>query len=298
MVHIPSSMRTRAVGDELIALRKAAGYSGLQMSTKLGWENSRLHRIENGKYNITEVDVTQWVTILGHPRSVLDNLLTMLRQSQNGFVVQPHGGRLSDQLHTLIHHETKAQTIQNLELNFVPGLLQTKPYADVMIRSFDKYGDELTESRVEARMRRQSMFSRVMQPNCVFFIHEFALRLPVGSGRVMHDQIMYLAFMANTYGVTIRIIPASLGPYAGMEGSFMRMDYAGEEHLPVVYLEHSATSLFMDDQAVLEEHAEILERLDRTALDQQQSRLWLLHLASEYDRRGDDPHALGLPEGA
>jgi transcriptional regulator with XRE-family HTH domain len=66
MVHIPSSMRTRSVGDELIGLRKAAGYSGLQMARKLGWEDSRLYRIESGKYHATEVDITQWVTILGH----------------------------------------------------------------------------------------------------------------------------------------------------------------------------------------------------------------------------------------
>ena len=66
MVHIPSSMRTRSVGDELIGLRKAAGYTGAEFARKLGWENSRLNRIENGKYNVSEVDITQYVTILGH----------------------------------------------------------------------------------------------------------------------------------------------------------------------------------------------------------------------------------------
>jgi transcriptional regulator with XRE-family HTH domain len=294
MVHIPSSMRTRAVGDELIALRRAAGYSGLQMSRKLGWENSRTNRIENGKYNITEVDVTQWVTILGHPRAVLDDLLTMLRQSQNGFVVQPHGARLPDQLNTLIHHETKARTIQNLELMVVPGLLQTRQYAEALIRAFGVEGEDLIEPCVQARVDRQSLFSRVRQPECTFYIHEFALRTTVGDDQVMNAQIMHLAFMANKYGVSIRILPAVLGPNAGFRGAFMMMDY-GDEELPVVHVEHEGASLFVDEPAVVEAHAALLNRLDRIALDEGQSRLWLVSLASQYDQPGDDPHALGLP---
>ena len=172
MVYIPSSMRTRSIGDELIGLREAAGYSGVQMGRKLGWENSRVNRIEHGKYNTSEVDVTQWVTILGHPRSVLDDLLTMLRQSNSGFVVQPHGQRLPDQFHSLIRHETKAQTIQNVELAVVPGLLQTRSYAEALMRNEGIIDEDLIQTRVQARMDRQSMFNRPKQPDCTFYIHE------------------------------------------------------------------------------------------------------------------------------
>jgi transcriptional regulator with XRE-family HTH domain len=295
MVYIPSSMRTRSIGEELIGLRKAAGYSGVQMARKLGWENSRVNRIEHGKYNTSEVDVTQWVTILGHPRTVLDDLLTMLRQSNDGFVVQPHGQRLPDQLHSLIRHETKAQVIQNVQLMVVPGLLQTRGYAEALIRGEGLADEDMVQARVQARIDRQCMFNRPRQPDCTFYIHEFALRLVVGDRKVMNDQVMHLALMANSHGVAIRIIPAWLGVPPGLVGSFMRLDYAADDHLPIVYIEHAGTSLFIDEEQVLETHAELLNRLDRLALDRGQSRLWLVNLASEYDRPGDDPHALGLP---
>lgn len=291
MVHIPSSMRTRSVGDELVGLRKAAGYSGLQMSRKLGWENSRLSRIEKGKYHATEVDITQWVTILGHPRSVLDELLAMLRQNEDGFVLQPHSLRLPDQLHTLIRHETKAKTIQNFELAVVPGLLQTKRYAHALI---SPHRPTEVDELVQARMDRQCMFKRPKQPNCTFYIHEFALRLVVGSREVMHDQVVHLTFMASAHGVSIRIVPASIGLHAGMDGAFMLIEHHDDEHSPLIFVTISGMSLIMDADQIVRDHRSVLEKLDRTALDEEQSRWWLVKLASEYDRPGEDPHALGL----
>jgi Domain of unknown function (DUF5753)/Helix-turn-helix domain len=293
MVHIPSSMRTRSVGDELIGLRRAAGLNGAEMARKLGWENSRLNRIEHGMYRATEVDVTQWVTILGYPRPMLDHLLTMLRQCDDGFVVQPHGIRLPDQLHTLIRHETAAQSIHNFEMAVVPGLLQTKAYVHALLVGGGFVSPDKLDALSEARIARQCIFRRPMQPSCTFYIHEFALRLPVGSLRVMNDQVMHLAFMANSHGVSIRIIPACHGPYAGV-AAFSLMECADGLQLPVVFAEITGASLFLDDSAIVKEHRTLLAELDRIALDEGQSRSWLVKLAGEYDQPGDGPYVAGV----
>jgi hypothetical protein len=261
------------------------------MSRRLGWENSRLSRIENGKYHATEVDITQWVTLLGQPRAVLDDLLTMLRQSEDGFVLQPHGIRLSDQLHTLIRHETAARSIQNFEPAVVPGLLQTRDYAHALLSGNGLVPAERLDGLVQARLDRQRMFNRPLQPECTFYLHEFALRLPVGGGRVMNDQAMHLAFMASAPGVSIRVIPAAHGPHPG-GGAFSLMD-TDDQQLPVVYAEITGASLFLDESAIVKEHLAVLAELDRIALDGGQSRSWLVKLASEYDRPGDGPHVVG-----
>jgi hypothetical protein len=280
-------MRTRSVGDELIGLRKAAGYTGKELARKLGWENSRLNRIENGKYRTNEVDITQYVTMLGHPRPVLNHLLTMVRQSTEGFVVEPHGIRLSDQLHTLVRHETTAHTIHNLELTVVPGLLQTKNYANALMVESGRVPADRLPGLLQARLDRQCMFNRPMQPNCTFYIHEFALRLPVGGDRVMNDQLMHLVFMADSHGVSIRAIPTSRGSFSGVgTGPFALLESADELQLPVVYTEMPGATLFMDESAVVEAHRAVLKELDRVALDGGQSRSWLVKLASEYDRPG------------
>jgi hypothetical protein len=222
---------------------------------------------------------------------VLDELLAMIRQNEDGFVLQPHGVRLPDQLHTLIRYETKAKTIQKFELAVVPGLLQTKRYARALISGGRS---DAVDELVQARLDRQCMFNRPKQPECTFFIHEFALRLVVGSREVMHDQIVHLAFMASAHGVAIRIVPASIGPHAGMDGAFTLMENEDDEHSPVVRVMVRGLSLIMDAEYIVQAHRSVLDELDRTALDEEESRWWLVKLASEYDRPGDDPHALGL----
>ncbi|MEO6086711.1 MAG: helix-turn-helix transcriptional regulator [Umezawaea sp.] len=285
MVNIPSSMRTRALGHELVGLRKAAGYNGVEMARKLGWEGSRLSRIENGRYNTSEVDVTQYATLLGQSRPVLDNLLTMLRQSDDGFVVQPHGVRLHDQLHTFIRHETSSRIIHNFQLSVVPGLLQTKKYARALMTGSKFAVAEHIDGLVHARLARQAIFNRPLQPACVFYIHEFALRLPVGGNRTMNDQVMRLAFMANAHQVSIRIIPMERGAYPGIgAGGFTVMDHADEQRLPVVSVEFIGGTLFMDDHSSIGAHQEVLAEFDRIALDRRESQAWLVKLANEYDR--------------
>jgi hypothetical protein len=283
MVHIASSLRTRSVGDELTGLRKAAGYNGAEFARKLGWENSRLNRIENGKYRTSEVDITQYVTMLGHPRPVLDHLLAMLRQSEDGFVVQPHGVRLADQLHTLIRYETTARTIHNVQLTLVPGLLQTRDYTRALLSGDGTVAADQLEGLVQARMDRQCMFSRPMQPECTFYISEFALRAPVGGGRVMNDQAMHLAFMANASRLAIRVIPVERSPLSGLRTPFSLMSFS-DDQLPVVSVELVGASLFLDDRSLIQAHLAVLANLDRIALDRGQSRSWLMRLASEYDR--------------
>jgi len=139
------------------------------------------------------------------------------------------------------------------------------------------------------------MFNRPMQPDCTFYIHEFALRLPVGGSRVMNDQAMHLAFMANAHRVSIRIIPAAHGSFAGLSGgAFALMSDVDEQRLPVVCAEITGASLFLDESAIVEEHHTVLNELDRIALDRGQSRSWLVKLAGEYDRPGDGPNAAGV----
>jgi hypothetical protein len=95
---------------------------------------------------------------------------------------------------------------------------------------------------------------------------------------------MHLAFMAHRPGVSIRIIPNSIGPHAGLTGSFMLMGYARDDQLPVVCVEYAGASLFIDEPEILEAHVAVINQLDRSALDEGQSRSWLMNLASEYDQ--------------
>jgi hypothetical protein len=66
-------------------------------------------------------------------------------------------------------------------------------------------------------MDRQSLLCRD-KPAVTCFIHEFALRLPVGGSRVMHDQCLKLLFETQRHLTTIRVIPAEIGAGRGRPG--------------------------------------------------------------------------------
>lgn len=78
-------------------------------------------------------------------------------------------------------------TIDSFELTVVPGLLQTTDHARALIRQAGTIPAGEVEDRVSARLGRQSLFGREHPARFTFFIHEFALRLPVGGPAVMAE---------------------------------------------------------------------------------------------------------------
>jgi hypothetical protein len=62
----------------------------------------------------------------------------------------------------------------------VPGLLQTADYARALIRETGIVPAGEIDDRVAARLARQNLFSRERPPRFTYYLHEYALRLPVG----------------------------------------------------------------------------------------------------------------------
>ncbi|WP_199441827.1 helix-turn-helix domain-containing protein, partial [Umezawaea beigongshangensis] len=74
-------------------LRTRSGLSVRELARRLGWHESKVCRVESGKQNASEVDVVQWVVVLGCPRPELDDVLALARQPESGFVVVPRADR-------------------------------------------------------------------------------------------------------------------------------------------------------------------------------------------------------------
>jgi uncharacterized protein DUF5753 len=123
---------------------------------------------------------------------------------------------------------------------------------------------------------------------CAFYIHEFALRLPVGGADVMSEQLHRLLRLGVRPNVSIRVLPAAIGPLAATAGPFIMMEFA--EIKPVVYLESETSSLFLELPIEIDAYRSILDSLDATALSEGQSREFIGDLAVELygDREDED----------
>lgn len=190
---------------------------------------------------------------------------------------------MSDELRSLIVLETTAAALCEFQVAVIPGLLQTESYARALIAGAGLVPDEVIEPRVQARKNRQALLHRLQPPWCRFYVHECALRIPVGDAAIMNDQLLHLVFASTRPHVDIRVVPTAAGLVFGV---FTLMEYTNARS--VVYLENYVASTFLDRPDHVAFYRKIAVRLKDVALDEEQSRSLLAQVASEYDRPRED----------
>ncbi|HET9258012.1 MAG TPA: DUF5753 domain-containing protein [Pseudonocardiaceae bacterium] len=215
-----------------------------------------------------------------------ERLLALCREQDTPGWLQQHGSRLPRQLRTLIDHEDRAVAISDFQPMLVPGLLQTAEYAHALIRETVNVPPSEVDDRVATRLARQSLFARERPARFSYYLHELALRLPVGGPVVMREQLQHLLRMSERPYLSLRVVPAARGGHAGIAGAFMLMEFA--EFKPVAYLDSETACLFLERSEEIAAYRRILAALARTALGEGESRELIAALATELDADGED----------
>lgn len=103
----------------------------------------------------------------------------------------------------------------------LPGLLQTRDYAEAVISAWDDTAQTSEIDRyVEVRMTRQRRLEEDPPVRLSMIIDEGALRRVVGGAEVMRAQLAHLRTMAGWPNVEIMVLPASAGAHASPDGAF------------------------------------------------------------------------------
>ncbi|MEV6716451.1 helix-turn-helix transcriptional regulator [Lentzea sp. NPDC051208] len=262
-----SSVVGREFGD---AVRNAIEQTGLthrKLAEELGWDEAKLSDLVRGKGGVTEADLER---LLGYCRvKPLEAryLLALFRETrESGYLKLPDGP--PDQLPTLLTQERLANEITVWSTNLVPGHLQTSDYMRAVLEGEARKASVDYEKVIAAKLERHKLFhwSRTF----AFYIHEQALRLPVGGPDVMKDQYIHILAMAQRDYITVRVVPIAIRAHAGVSGSFLRLGY--EKFEPAIFLEGKNSGLFLEDTKSLAIYASVLKALDAQALDPEQSR--------------------------
>ncbi|GAA0324417.1 helix-turn-helix domain-containing protein [Actinoallomurus spadix] len=117
--------------------------------------------------------------------------------------------------------ERRATSLLSFQSTVVPGLLQNEDYARAVIRA-GRHDFADLEDMVSARLDRQKILSREDSPPVlVAVIAESVLGQNVGGAKVMADQLLHLATMAERDNVIVQIVPASAEACAGFLGPFV-----------------------------------------------------------------------------
>jgi hypothetical protein len=266
----PSTPYSRDLGDELRQVRERyTTFRARRIARMLGWDPGKVSNIEHGKVRASEIDIVQYLGRCGRPQTFIEDFLDRYRSASNPYFVQ-----VPDNLRTMSMAESTADKITSYDMTSMPGLVQSEDYAFALFQARGLTAPEVIERNVRFRMERQAILRRPNRPQCTFYIHEYALRLKVGSAEIMEDQLMRLLFHTHV----IRIVPAASGASGVYSANYVLWEY--EKRSSTAYTESDLAQVFVQDMGGVKHCKAIFACLDALALDEEQSRSMVADLAS------------------
>ncbi|HEY0700324.1 MAG TPA: DUF5753 domain-containing protein [Micromonospora sp.] len=176
--------------------------------------------------------------------------------------------------------ESAACRLRGYDESLIPGILQTREYAQALFRRRKAMSDEARERTVQVRLQRQALLSRRLPkpPRLESVLSEAVLRRVVGSPTVMADQLTKLLEIAALPNACLRVLPLAAGPHPGaVAGTFMILDFApvkgrASTEPSVVYSESLTGALYLDKPDELAAYQDVWDGLNALALSEGESR--------------------------
>jgi transcriptional regulator with XRE-family HTH domain len=274
----------RELGTLLRQVRQKAGLTATELASRLGWPLTTISRMENGRRTSTTTDVIQYVVMCGMKAPEVKPLVefTRLAERKQGYYLSDE--RIGGSLQSLIFHESSAEHSIIYEPQVFHGLLQTPDYGRALITAVNSdFTEDWVAGAVRTRMERQRILYLQNPARFTFYLHEQALRLRVGTDKIMHEQLLHLVLTAALDNVAVRIVSSAAGERSVFGGAFHMME--SPEYRPTVYLENLRDGgLILDDPDYVQCYQELVPMLADVALDEGQSREFAADLADVYDR--------------
>lgn len=180
-------------GAEVKELRKAMRLAQGEFATELRYSQALVSRVEHGAVMASEPFAEAMDRVAGTPGVYL-RLRNKL--SKRG---------IPDWFAPYVELEKKAEVVKMFHPTLLPGLVQTRPYAEEVLRA-GRATDFADLIRV--RMERQEILTRPEAPARLWLIlNESALRNPVGDAAIMRAQLDHLRELAEIPRHRVQIIP-------------------------------------------------------------------------------------------
>jgi hypothetical protein len=225
--------------------------------------HSKISRLETGQVGFKDRDIADLLTFYGvTDEQERETVRALVRRANAPGWWHDYSDILPGWFEMYVGLEEAATQIRAYEVQFVPGLLQTRGYARaVTLLGHGAAPASEIERRVKLRMARQVLLTRPDPPNVWAVLDESVLRRPVGGPDVMQAQLKHLLEMAKQPNVTIQIIPFQAGGHAAAGGPFSILRFAEPDLPNVVYLEQLTSALYLDKPELVDSYLVVMERV-------------------------------------
>src|SRR4051794_21857288 len=252
--HVTVSAPRLRAGAELRRIRENQGLSGVAVAGALGWSQSKVSRIETGRFGATVWELAELAEFYGVPEEVRAEILAIAAEDSGlpgAWIVRAGGaGRRRGEVAMI---ESRTRQIRQYQVAAVPGLLQAPGYTRALTAA-GGFGD--AEEVVRHRADRQAAAFRAGVLSYAVVLEEAALVRSSQSLEVLEEQIEHLLRQAQVPGVDIRLLTADSVASTAAMNSFVLYDFLSVDSPSVVLVETQTADLYLsaEDDVSMYEH--------------------------------------------
>jgi len=252
-------------------------------------DKTKMSRIENGRQGIRPLEIKALLALFGvQDEKIKTALLTLAKDAKRKGWWEQYGDPLLSGLEDRLSLEWDAVHIHAFQGALVPGLLQTKAYAESVIRATSlRFTEEQLQAGISFRMERQNIFDRSEPepPQYLCILDEAVLHHEVGGPKVMAEQLWKLIEVSERAGISVQVVPYEQGGYVGLEGSFAIYSYPEEMALDVVGIDYHDGSLYLEEDASVERFRRAFDQVRGAALSSRQSMDLIAQTARDFEAK-------------
>lgn len=274
--------RQRELGTRLRALRNERGLTVEEVAAELLCSTTKISRLETAARRPSLRDVRDLCVLYELDQQMSRELMSLAREARESGWWTEYADLALD---PLIGLEQEAASITCYSMYYMPGLLQTEEYAELIIKTVaPKMDRNVVQQRTAARMRRQE----VLGENGPFYnviLDEMVFCRGVGSSSLMAAQVGKVLQLVHGNRITVQVIPFKAGAYAAADSYFVLLEFDDESNLwPVVYIEGLTDNQYLQRGPDIARYRETVVYLRDRALDPDGSIEFMENVRKEYER--------------
>ncbi|MET9432526.1 helix-turn-helix transcriptional regulator [Streptomyces sp. NPDC006551] len=260
----------RKYGEELKRRREAVGLTQEQLSEQTIISRTHLAHMEAGRRRPDVSDARRLDRVLG-TGGFFERFLPTL-----------DGKAVAEHFAEALEFEGQATVIRVYGQTLVPGILQTRAYAESVLSSGSvPKSDEERDKLLVTRLERARILENFDSPMVWVILDEAALRREIGGPRVMCEALRHIVALGESRRIRVHALPFGAGYHALLEGVVSLMWF--EDLPPIAYVEALNTGRVWETPAMVRACQLDYDHALGDALSHRKSLALIRSIAEEYE---------------
>lgn len=280
----------RMIALSLVRWRKEQCLTQKQAAERVGRTAQYISLLESGERLPAASDLEVLLGLYGKAdrTDFMRELLFAARKARNWWTAL--SGSVPRWFNLFLGLESGAAELDSFDTVVVPGLLQTREYAEAVIRGNPDLTDDQVIKLVDLRIGRQQILDRDDEPVRLWTVlDESVLYRPRGDVTVMRNQLAHLLEMSGRPRVDVQVLPLNAGDgtapaHDGATFTIMKFPLYMENDPGLVYLEPLTGGEYVEESEQIALYGRALTRLQVLAADQKASRAIIERAMKEVTR--------------